>query len=80
MTTKEAIQRLEQLQDAEGIIRECDHVIRGKSDCKLRVRCGDDEIWVRAADLRSLAVDAALVIVAELEDAGYKVPGGRDRR
>lgn len=81
MRTRDAIVELERLRDAEMVIDECDHAMRSnKGDSRLRIRCGDGEIAVRAADLRALALDAALVIIADLENAGYKVPGGRARR
>lgn len=77
MTTQEAIKLLERLQDAESMRRECEHVMHHqKGGPQLRVRLGDDEIFVRAADFLPLVEYARERIVRELREGGYTVPDG----
>lgn len=81
MTTKDAITLLEQLMDAEAIIRECEHVqqsTRTPID-SLRIRLGDNECWAHPADLKVIAERARDGIRRQLQEGGYTVPGGPRR-
>lgn len=69
-----------QLEDAERILAECDHVTRPyrrAPDVAVKVRAFDATIAVRPADLRKLADWARQDIRRQLTEAGYGLPAKR---
>jgi hypothetical protein len=79
MTASHAIRLLEQLKDADEIIRECEHVqnsTRTPID-SLRIRLGENECWAHPADLKAIAERARDSIICDLKEGGYVVPAVR---